>query len=81
MGVPIFVDQRTLAARGIDPTTVKVKLPRTKTYPRKAFDRILAQGRLAGELRVDEAGTPFYWVTQFGPESPRAVLVTAGAQP
>ncbi len=75
MGVPIVIDQRTLAARKIDPTTVKVKLPRSKTYPRNAFDRILAQGRLAGELRVDEAGTPFYWVTQFGKESPRAVSV------
>jgi hypothetical protein len=76
LGVPIVLDQYVIAQRKIDLTTVKVKVPRTKTYPRHALDRVLAQGRLAGELRVDELGVPFYWVTQFGKDSPKAAPVT-----
>jgi hypothetical protein len=71
-GAPIIMDERVLAAREIDPAKVQVKLPRRKTYLRRAVDQILSQARLAGELRVDEAGRAFYWVTQFGEDSPRA---------
>jgi hypothetical protein len=35
-------------------------------------DRLLSQARLASELRVDEGGNAFFWITQFGPQSPRA---------
>jgi hypothetical protein len=42
---------------------------------RRAVDSILSQGRLAGELRVDEAGQPFYWITQFDKDSPRALEI------
>jgi hypothetical protein len=73
LGLPLVFDERTLARRGVDPAKAVVKFPAEKTYIRRAVDRILAQGRLAGELRVDEAGGPFYWATQYGPESPRAV--------
>ena len=72
MNVPIVVDQRVVAARGIDLEKVQVKFPRQKTYVRRAVDFALSQGRLTGELRVDEAGKPFYWATQFGKDSPRA---------
>jgi len=72
MGVPLVFDQRTMAARGIEADAVQVKIPAEKTYIRRAVDRILSQSRLAGELRVDDAGRPFYWITQFGKESPRA---------
>ena len=71
-GAPIVMDERVLAARQIDPAKIPVSLKRGKTYLRRAVDRILAQARLSGELRVDEAGRPFYWVTQFGEDSPRA---------
>ncbi|RIK72454.1 MAG: hypothetical protein DCC67_19265 [Planctomycetota bacterium] len=73
MGVPLVFDARVLADRRIDPANIQVKFPRSKTYIRRAVDNILAQARLAGELRVDEAGKPFYWITQFGPDSPRAL--------
>ncbi len=72
MGVPLVFDERTLAARHIDPAAVKVKFAAGKTYIRRAVDSILSQARLAGELRVDEAGRPFYWMTQYGQESPHA---------
>jgi hypothetical protein len=81
LGLPLVFDERTLARRGIDPATNVVRFPAEKTYIRRAVDRILSQGRLAGELRVDEAGGPFYWATQHGPESPRAMeLPRAGTE-
>lgn len=72
MGAPLVFDQLTLQERKIDPSKSPVKFPAGKTYIRRAVDNILSQGRLAGELRVDEAGRPFYWITQFGQVSPRA---------
>jgi hypothetical protein len=79
MDVPLVFDQRTMAAREIDPATAAVRYPRAKTFVRRAVDSILSQSKLAGELRIDEAGQPFYWITQFGPESARATEVEADA--
>lgn len=79
MDAPLVLDQRTLAVRNLDPATAAVRFPRTKTFVRRAVDSILSQSKLAGELRVDEAGRPFYWITQFGPESPRATEVAERA--
>jgi hypothetical protein len=53
-------------------TKIEVKFPNRKTYVRRAFDHVLSQGRLTGEFRVDEAGRPFYWITQLGPHIPKA---------
>ena len=73
MTVPFLFDQRVLAARKIYPATINVKLPKGKIYIRRAVEKILSQGRLSGELRVDEADRLFYWITQFGDDSPRAM--------
>jgi hypothetical protein len=75
MDVPMVLDQHTIATREIDPAAAAVRFPRTKTFVRRAVDSILSQSKLAGELRIDEAGQPFYWITQFGPDSPRATEV------
>lgn len=69
MEAPLLFDERVLAVRSIDPAKIEVSLPRGKTYIRRAVDRVLSQGRLAGELRVDESEKPFYWITQFGPDN------------
>jgi len=69
MEAPLLFDERVLAVRAIDPAKIDVSFPRGKTYIRRAVDRVLSQGRLAGELRVDEAERPFYWITQFGPDN------------
>jgi hypothetical protein len=69
MEVPLLFDERVLAVRGIDPAKIEVSFPRGKTYIRRAVDRVLSQARLAGELRIDEAEKPFYWITQFGPDN------------
>jgi len=72
LGVPVIMDEWILKQRKIEPDNVQVKLKRGKTYLKKAVDRILNQARLTGEMRVDELGQPFYWVTQFGADSLRA---------
>ena len=72
MGIPLLFDERIIAERKIDVTKVEVKFPNRKTYVRRAFDNVLSQGRLTGEFCIDEAGRPFYWITQFGPDNPQA---------
>jgi len=72
IGVPLRWDRWILARRQIAPETIQVTLPRAKTYLKRAVDRLLSQARLASELRVDEGGHAFFWITQFGPQSPRA---------
>jgi hypothetical protein len=72
VGVPVILDPHVLAVEGIDPAKVQVKIARKKLLLRLAVDRLVGQAKLQGEIRVDEAGTVFYWATQFGPESARA---------
>lgn len=72
LGVPVLMDTWILEQEDIRPDQVQVKHPKGKTYLKKAVDRILTQARLGGELRVDELGQPFYWVTRFGNDSLRA---------
>jgi hypothetical protein len=71
MGVPLVFDERILAARRIEPAKIQVKFPNRRTYVRRAVDTVLSQARLGGELRIDEAGKPFYWLTAWGPDNPR----------
>jgi hypothetical protein len=77
MGIPLMVDHYAVNQMEGDFREADVKFPNRKTYVRRAVDNILAQGRVSGELRVDEANQPFYWITKFGPTSPRAL----GADP
>jgi len=72
IGIPLILDQWMLEQREIDPDKIEVEFPRRKTYLKRAVDKVLSQAHLAGELRVDEFGTPFYWVTQYGKNSLRA---------
>lgn len=63
-GLPIVWDRFALRSHGIVPETQQVKLARTKTFYKRIIDRLLFQARLACELRIDESGTPFYWVSK-----------------
>ena len=71
--VPVILDQWILDQRRIDPDQITVVQRRRKTYLKGVVDRLLSQARLAGDLRVDEQGEPFLWVTQYGKDSPRTV--------
>ncbi len=63
-GLPIVWDRFALRSNGIIPETQQVKLARTKTFYKRIIDRLLFQARLSGDLRIDETGTPFYWVSK-----------------
>ena len=64
LSVPYFLDRTALAAKGVDPATVKIKIARTKTSYKLLLDRVLSQARLGSELRVDEVGTVFLWISR-----------------
>jgi hypothetical protein len=67
--VPVVMDDWSLARLDIHPDKIPVKLPPKKTFLMNAVDKMLSQARLGSELRVDDAGKPFLWVTQYGPDS------------
>ena len=52
-----------MPAAQIDPTTAAVSLPETTTYYDRILDRLLFQAKLKYQLRTDEAGKPFLWIT------------------
>jgi hypothetical protein len=62
--LPLYWDHAALAKHKIDPATIQVHLPRTRTYYKRILDRVLAQARLHSEVRVDEASMAFIWITK-----------------
>ena len=65
LDAPFLYDENNLARYGVDPSQVRVSLPKMRTYYKKIIDRLLIQAkpRLTSEVRVDEAGKPFLWIT------------------
>lgn len=61
--LPMLFDHNSLARQKIDPAAVKVSLPEAKTFYKKILDRVLGQAKLTMELRIDEAGKPFLWIS------------------
>lgn len=61
--MPLLWDHEVLDRRREDPKQTPVTLPAATMTYRRIFDRLLFQARLHGEVRVDEAGTVFYWIT------------------
>ena len=64
IGLPVYWDVATMRAKEIDPQKVNIRLPSQKTRLSRVVDRILFQARLRGEVKVDEANTPFYWISR-----------------
>ncbi|TWT94775.1 hypothetical protein Pla108_36240 [Botrimarina colliarenosi] len=62
--LPIVWDHFAMRRDGIDPATAEVKFPRRRTFYKNLLDKLASQGRLKLDLRVDEAGTPFLWLTR-----------------
>jgi hypothetical protein len=65
--VPYLVDHNALVRHGIDPAKVQVSLPQGRTFYSKLLQRVLFQAKLKSELRTDEAGKPFLWITSIKP--------------
>jgi hypothetical protein len=62
--VPVYWDHAALERNKIDPAKINVKYPRRRTHLKNVVDALLFQGRVHGEVRVDEAGRVFYWITR-----------------
>lgn len=65
--LPVLLDQNALARHGLDPGKATANLPQNRTTYSLALRKILFQGGLKHEVRVDEAGKPFLWVTSIKP--------------
>jgi hypothetical protein len=61
--VPFLFDHNSLARHRIDPTQVKVSIAPGNSYYKKILDTVLSQAKLKSEIRVDEAGQPFIWIS------------------
>lgn len=61
--LPLLVDHNGLARAEVDLKTAKASLPKTNTYYHRALERLLFQARLKHELRIDEAGQAFLWIS------------------
>lgn len=62
---PFIFDYNSIARDRIDLDRVKVNVPVGRTYYKNILDRVLSQARLYCEIRVDEANTPFLWISTF----------------
>ncbi len=60
--LPVLFDHNALARHEVDLSTL-VNLPGKRTFYKKIIDQLLFQVQLRSELRVDEAGKPFLWIT------------------
>ncbi len=61
--IPFLYDHNSLARQQIDLAAKHVSFPRRKTSYKRVLDKVLFQARLKGELRTDDAGKPFMWIT------------------
>ena len=65
--MPILLDHNAMARHGIEPESVMITLPPKRSTYSIMLRQALFKARLKGELRVDEADRPFYWVTTVKP--------------
>ena len=65
--VPVLYDLNAMARHGIEPSQKLVKYPQSKTMYGIALRRMLYQAGLKYEIRVDENGKPFLWITTLKP--------------
>jgi hypothetical protein len=65
--VPVLLDHNALARHGIDPAKAIVSLPQGRTTYSQALRRLLSQAGLKFEVRLDEAGKPFLWISTVKP--------------
>jgi hypothetical protein len=67
VNVPVLYDHNALARHGIEPGKATVSHPQQRTTYSIALRRMLGKAGLLFEVRVDEAGKPFLWVSTMKP--------------
>jgi hypothetical protein len=61
--IPFLIDHNSLAIARIDTAAVKYDQPSTRTYYYRVLSQVLFKARLKSEIRIDERGEPFLWIT------------------
>lgn len=64
---PILLDENALTRAQIDPEQIKTNHPQRRTAYNLLLQKVLGPAKLKYELRVDEAGKPFVWITTLRP--------------
>jgi len=67
LGLVALFDYPALVRYGIDLEKTSINIPQTKTTYSQIIKRSLFQAKLKGEVRVDDAGKPFLWITTLRP--------------
>lgn len=62
-GVPFLYDRAALQRRAMDLKDVKVSFTSKSTFWKKVLDRAATEARLDAQLKTDEAGKPFVWIS------------------
>lgn len=65
--LPVLWDHNAMARHGVEPEKALVTLPKSRTTYSLTLRKALFQARLKHEIRVDEAETPFFWITTVKP--------------
>lgn len=63
LNATLLYDHFALVRQGIDPAEIKVSVPEGRMSYAIVLRKVLGQGGLKSELRLDEAGRPLLWVT------------------
>lgn len=61
--VPLLLDYNGLAAADIDPAKTPVELPPKRLAVSQVLSRVLGPHLLTSELRIDDGGKTFLWIT------------------
>ena len=61
--MPLLYDHNGMARQAIDPAKAIIEFPESRSYYKKVLSRVLFQAKMKSDLRVDEAGQPFLWVS------------------
>jgi hypothetical protein len=61
--IPFLLDHNALAIARIDPAKVKYDHPSKRTYYYRVLNQVLFKARLQSEIRLDERGKPFLWIS------------------
>ncbi|MDA7951926.1 MAG: hypothetical protein MPJ24_10620 [Pirellulaceae bacterium] len=61
--VPFIYDLYKLNAMKIDPNKIMVTIPESTITYKSLLDKVLRKAHMYGEVRIDEAGRPFYWIS------------------
>ena len=67
INAPVLYDHNALARHGIEPDKATVSHPQQRTTYSVALRKMLGKVGLKFEVRVDEAGKPFLWVSTVKP--------------